>query len=68
MIIYRIYINSSLVLINPILSFRYAIYEIDYIENQRSRNGIVISKEKYLQEDEIIKIYAIGHKMYYSKV
>jgi hypothetical protein len=29
-IIYRIYINSSLLLINPVLSFRFAIYEIEY--------------------------------------
>ena len=67
LIIYRIYINSSLILINPVLNIKYALYEIEYIENENKRTGFVISKDKYLQESEKIKIYEIGHKMYYSK-
>lgn len=67
LIIYRIYINSSLILINPILNINYALYEIDYLENGNKRTGFIISKDKYLQESEKIKIYEIGHKMYYSK-
>lgn len=34
LIIYRIYINSSLLLINPLLSFRFGIYEIEYIDQK----------------------------------
>ncbi len=67
LIIYRIYINSSLILINPVLNIKYALYEIEYVENKNKRTGFIISKEKYLQESEKIKIYEIGHKMYYSK-
>jgi len=67
LIIYRIYINSSLILINPVLNIKYALYEIEYVENKNKRAGFVISKDKYLQESEKIKIYEIGHKMYYSK-
>ena len=65
-IIYRIYINSSLLLINPILSFYYAIYEVEYSENDKSRNGLIITKNKYLQDDESIKIYEIGPKLYFA--
>ena len=65
-IIYRIYINSSLLLINPILSFRFAIYEIEYIENDKTKNGLIISRDKYLQDDADIKIYEIGHKLFFA--
>lgn len=65
-IIYRIYINSSLILINPLLSYWYSIYEIEYSYNGKSKNGLIITSNKYLKEDEHIKIYEIGHKLYYS--
>jgi hypothetical protein len=65
-IIYRIYINSSLLLINPLLSIKFAIYEIEYQENSKTKNGLIISKDKYLQEDTEIKLYEIGHKLYFA--
>lgn len=64
-IIFRIYINSRMVLINPILSMRYAIYEIEYEVNQKKNNGLVITKEKYLDEDINVKLLEIGHKLYF---
>lgn len=65
-IIYRIYINSSLLLINPLLSFKFAIYEIEYEQNKKNKNGLIISRNKYLQDDANIKIYEIGHKLYFA--
>lgn len=65
-IIYRIYINSSLLLINPLLSFRFAIYEIEYVENGKNKNGLIITRNKYLEDDAEIKIYEIGHKLYFA--
>ncbi len=65
-IIYRIYINSSLLLINPLLSFKFSIYEVEYIENNKSKNGLIISRNKYLQDEANIKIYEIGHKLYFA--
>lgn len=65
-IIYRIYINSSLLLINPILSFRFSIYEIEYKDGDKEKNGLVISRDKYLQDEADIKIYEIGHKLYFA--
>ena len=65
-IIYRIYINSSLLLINPILSFRFSIYEIEYKDWNKEKNGLVISRDKYLQYEADIKIYEIGHKLYFA--
>lgn len=67
-IIYRIYINSNLILINPVLSFKYSIFEIEYKkQNGEVKNGLIISKNKYLEEDTKIKIYEIGFKLFYCK-
>lgn len=65
-IIYRIYINSSLLLINPLLSLKFSIYEIEFIENNKTKTGLIISEDKNLQDDENIKIYEIGHKLYFA--
>lgn len=65
-IIYRIYINSSLLLINPILSFRFSIYEIEYTDGDKEKNGLIISRDKYLQDEADIKIYEIGHKLFFA--
>ena len=65
-IIYRIYINSSLLLINPLLSIKFAIYEIEYMQNSKLKTGLIISKEKSLQDDSEIKLYEIGHKLFFS--
>jgi len=64
-IIYRLYINSTMLLINPILSIKYAIYEVDYEKNGKMCNGFMVSKHKYLEEDTTVKIYEIGHKLFY---
>ncbi len=65
-IIYRIYINSSMLLINPLLSFRFSIYEIDYEQNGKIRNGLIISRNKNLLDDAGVKLYEIGHKLYFA--
>lgn len=66
-IIYRIYINSNLLIINPILSFKYSIFELEYeILSGKKRSGLIITNEKVLDEGSIVKIYPIGHKLYYA--
>lgn len=65
-IIYRIYINSNLLLINPLLSFKYSIFEIEFDIKGKKRNGLVIVESKFIQEDTTIKIYEIGPKLYYA--
>lgn len=65
-IIYFIYIYSSLIAINPILALRYGLYEIDYTENAKNHSVIVIAQNKYLLEGDEIDIYSIGRKLYYS--
>jgi len=66
LIIYRIFINSTLLLVNPLLSFKYGLYEIEFIENGKIKSGMIITTDKFLVENENIRLYAIGHKMYYA--
>ncbi len=67
-IIYRIYVNSNLLLINPILSFKYSIFEIEYEEqNGKNRNGLIIIQNKFIKEDTMIKIYPIGYKLFFAE-
>lgn len=66
-IIYRIYINSNLLIINPLLSFRYSIFEMEYTtSNGKDRKGLIITKENVLDEEAIVKVYPIGHKLFYA--
>jgi len=59
-IIYRIYINSNLILINPVLSFKYSIFQIEYKQQDGEiKNGLAISTNKYLLEGSVIKIYCV---------
>lgn len=67
-IIYRIYINSTMLLINPILSMFYAIYEIEYSKKGKDYNGLIVSREKYLKEQSSVKIYEIGHKLFFLTI
>lgn len=65
-IIYRIYINSSLLLINPLLSMKYGIYEVTYTEGSKEKNGLIISRDKSLQDDTPLRLYEIGHKLFFA--
>lgn len=66
LIIYRIYINSSLILVNPLLNIKYGLYDIEFKEKESIRKGLIVCKDKFLTEDENVKLYQIGHKMYYA--
>ncbi|MCQ2960393.1 MAG: hypothetical protein MJ198_09445 [Bacteroidales bacterium] len=65
-LIFLIFRNSSLLLVNPILSFKYGVYDITFIENGVEKTAVVLSPNKFLIEKDELKIYAIGHRMYYG--
>lgn len=66
-VMYRIYINSSLLLINPVINVSYGTYEIEYEEATLKRTGLIITKNRYLQEGDEIRLYEIGYKLYFAK-
>ena len=65
---YLIYSNSSMVLINPVLSVWYSLYLVEYEDffNKQKRRGMVLSRNQFLEEGDMIKVKSMGYKLYYS--
>ena len=66
LVTFTIYTNSNLLLINPSLSIRYSLYSNEYEENNAFKGTMIISKNRYLEDKDEIKIKKIGHKLFYS--
>ena len=65
-VVYKLYIRSKLILVNPMLSMKYSIFNIKYDDNTVSRQGILISKDKFIEENDRVKIYKVGYQLYYG--
>jgi len=65
---FLIYSNSSMLLINPTISIKYSLYMVEYNTSTESKNkkGMILSKNKFLEEDDKIKINKLGHKLFYA--
>lgn len=64
-----IYINSSMILINPTISIRYTLYQISYLdlESEKKRSGMILTRSKYLEEDDLLDIEDVGPKLFYAE-
>ena len=64
-----IYINSSMILINPTISIKYTLYQISYldVETNKKRTGMILTKSKYLEEDDLLDIEDVGPKLFYAE-
>ncbi|PKR80708.1 hypothetical protein CW751_08025 [Brumimicrobium salinarum] len=68
-IYYKLYSTSSLILINPILNMKYGLFELDYIHcsnNKVKRNALIISSQKWIEEEEELKLLKLSHRLYYA--
>jgi hypothetical protein len=70
-VIYFIYINSTLILINPVLNLRYSLYEVEFVNDHlkeagKSRSGLIITEERFLEEEDQMMFKRIGHKLYFA--
>lgn len=65
---FLIYSNSSMLLINPTISIKYSIYMIEYknASSDKIKKGMILSKNRFLEEDDLVKIRKIGHKLFYA--
>lgn len=62
-----IYSNSSMLLINPTISIWYSLYSIEYQADDKStRKAMILSRSRFLEEGDIVKVKKISHKLYYS--
>lgn len=66
-LIYSIYSNTSMVLINPILNLKYPIYEANLKFSDSEKTCLVIIQSCSLEEGDNIRVYKIGHKLYFGK-
>lgn len=62
-----IYMNSTLILINPTISPWFSLYMVEFKNEQTSKKGMFLSPEKFLEEGDQVKIKQIGHKLFYAK-
>ena len=65
-IIYKLYVNSKLLLVNPMISFKYSIYSIKYIDGDVQRQAMLISPNKDILENDTVKLYNIGYQLFYG--
>lgn len=63
-VMYRLYVNSKLILVNPILSIWYSIYCVSYLDGDIQRKGIFISSDVDILEDDKVKMYNVGHQLF----
>lgn len=70
-LIYTIYTNSSMILINPLLSIWYSLLEIEYTivgdSSEGTHDALIITNTKDFKENINYQIYQIGFKLYYGK-
>lgn len=70
-LIYTIYTNSNMILINPILSIWYSLLEIEYTivgdSSEGTHDALIITSTKDFKENVNYQIYQIGFKLYYGK-
>lgn len=65
---FLIYSNSSMLLINPTISIKYSLYMTEYKahSSDKKMKGMIISKNRFLEEDDQVKIKKIGHKLFFA--
>ena len=70
-LIYTIYTNSNMILINPLLNIRYSLLEVEYMiigdKSGISHEALVITDNKDFKENINYQLYQIGFKLYYGK-
>jgi hypothetical protein len=67
-VIFQVYINSSLIIVNPFLNLWFNIYEIK-MTNQNAtvtKRAIILCAEKYLQTEDALRVMEIGTKLYFT--
>ena len=68
MIYYKLYSTSNLILINPILNMRYGLFDINYFhvsQQKETKNALIISNQKWIDEDDEISIIKLSHRLYF---
>jgi len=72
-VVWQLYVNSSLLGVNPVLNLLgYSLYEITFDDrpsqeaSPRTRSGLVLIRSTDVQEDDSLVLKRIGHKLYFA--
>ena len=65
-IIFFIYTKSNMIVINPILSITYTLYQIDFSKKGKIKKGLLITKDDDIEIGQEIKINLITKNIYYG--
>lgn len=65
-LIFLIYSKSNMIVINPILSIKYTIYQLSFSKTGTIKKGFLISPIEELEEHEELKINSISKDIYYG--
>lgn len=67
LMMYTIYVNSNMLLINPLLNVcHYSIFEMQFMYQEQEQSGLVIMHNSVFEANSTIKISPIGFKLYYA--
>jgi len=70
-LIYVIYTNSNMILINPVLNIWYSLLEIEYKivgdSSDEAHDALIITDTKDYKENVNYQMYQIGFKLYYGR-
>lgn len=66
LIMYRLYVRSKLILINPLLSVSFSLFSIKYKAGRVTRQAILLTKDRDIKEEDLVKIQEIGYQLYYG--
>lgn len=70
-LIYTIYTNSNMIMINPLLNIWYSLLEVEYKMvgdfSGEIHDALIITDNKNFKENVNYQIYPIGFKLYYGK-
>lgn len=73
LVIWQLYVNSTLLGVNPTLNFfGYSLYEVVFDDRNsqnivpRSRSGLIIVRSVDIQEDDYLLLKRIAHKLYFA--
>lgn len=65
-LIFFIYTKSNMIVINPILSIKYTIYQFSFSKTGTVKKGFLISPTEELQEQDELTINSISKDIYYG--
>lgn len=66
---YKLYSNSNMILINPVLNIKYGLFSVEYCHTKDEtviKKALIISNQKWIEEGEKLYFLKLSHRLYYA--